>query len=447
MTSGSETRRIPEAGGFALAGETSVLRVVLEDKSGEKHEASRETYSLGSHPSNDLVLSTDTVSRFHCELRMDGTHVRVVDLGSRNGTFVDGVRVETGFLEPGSTLRLGEATLRVGMAGSPLALDLHPQESLGPMVGRSVAIRRVFSALSKCSRSDVTVLLLGESGTGKELAAEAVHLGSPRSEEAFVVVDCGAIPANLLESELFGYVKGAFTGANESRAGVFEEAQGGTIFLDEIGELPLDLQPKLLRVLERGTIKRVGGAKQVELDVRIVAATNRNLRQEVNDGSFRADLYYRLAVVTIELPPLRRRLEDVPLIVETLLSKMSLDPAVRTKLMDPVYLEQLKRYPWPGNVRELRNTLARAAVFEDPMLPEGPSTEPAEPVADWIPSVGLSYADARAQALERFEQRWLRALVDHHDGKVATAARVAGMARGYLHRLLRRHGIRKRSPE
>lgn len=403
--------------------------------------AGSERTSIGSHPSNDLVLGNDTVSRLHCEIVSDERGARVRDLGSRNGTFVDSVRVEAAWLRHGSELRAGGVTLRVGLGDKPLALPLSSAERVGGLVGRSVAMRRAFALLERCAPSDVTVLLHGETGTGKEGAAEAIHAKSRRAEGPFVVVDCASIPPNLLESELFGHEKGSFTGAVATRIGAFEEADGGTIFLDEIGEVPPDLQPKLLRAFERRTVRRVGSNKQIPVDIRIIAATHRALHREVNDGRFRADLYYRLAVVKIELPALRERLDDLPLITAALLREIGAPEDATERLLAPDFQRRLRGHAFPGNVRELRNVLERAMVLDEAFLSE-PSASRAKPSGGALPPVSLSYGDARTMALSAFEEAWLAALLDAHGGNVAQAARAAGMARPYLHRLLRRHGIR-----
>jgi len=299
-----------------------------------------------------------------------------------------------------------------------------------------VGMRAAFALLERAAASDATVLIEGETGTGKEGAARGLHDGSTRRSGPFVVVDCGAIPAELLESELFGHERGAFTGASAARAGAFEEADGGTIFLDEIGELPLDLQPKLLRAIEHRQIRRVGSNLHKTVDVRLVAATHRDLRADVNDGRFRPDLYFRLAVVRINLPPLRERPEDIPLLVERIVDGLVDDPAARAPLLDGALVTALQRGAWAGNVRELRNHLERCLVLGGPV-----------PLAAPGPVVGavdgrIPYAEARQRALDEFERRYLEDLLRRHDGKVASAARAAGVNRAYLYRLLQRHGLR-----
>jgi DNA-binding NtrC family response regulator len=395
-----------------------------------------ERCAIGAASTNELVLDHNTVSRFHCEIVVDGDGVRVVDLGSRNGTLVDGVRIERAWLRDGSHLRLGAASLRFHFQAEVGHLPLSEQTELGRLVGRSVAMRTLFAVLERAARSDATVLLEGETGTGKGAAAEVLHQGSARKDGPFIVVDCGAIPANLLESELFGYEKGAFTGADTRRTGAFEAASGGTIFLDEIGELPSELQPKLLRVLESRTIKRIGSHEHLPIDVRIIAATNRDLRAETNRGDFRADLYFRLAVVRATLPPLRERPDDIPAIAVRLLAQLGASSMVRGALLTPSFLATLARVAWPGNVRELRNYLERCLVFEGP-LPTGGLAAESPPGVD----ASRSYADERERALAQFEHQYAAGLMRAHGGNVTKAAAAAGITRVHLYRLLHRHNV------
>jgi DNA-binding NtrC family response regulator len=292
--------------------------------------------------------------------------------------------------------------------------------------------------LGRAAEGDATVLLEGETGTGKEVLAESLHASSARSAGPFIVVDCGAIPRELLESELFGHEKGAFTGAHAARVGAFEAASGGTLFLDEIGELSVDLQPKLLRVLEKREVKRVGGNKYEKVDVRVVGATHRNLRGEVNEKRFRADLYYRLAVIQMRVPPLRERIDDLPLLVEHLLGAMRamLHPHA-AMLRSPEFLADLARHGWPGNVRELRNYLERCLALSQkaPLLDDAHEPEPFRVTAS------MTLEEVRAE-LARMEGQYLRELVGHHDGNIAAAARAAGVDRAHLYRMLWRHGLR-----
>ena len=393
--------------------------------------------SIGSHDGNDLRLGDATVSRFHCELVRDPRGLRVRDLESKNGTVVDGTRVVDGFVRDGSVLVVGASWVQLEL-GPPAAAAARGPERFGKLVGTAPGMRAAFAALERAAATDATVLLEGETGTGKEEAAAALHAAGKRADGPFVVVDCGAMPRELLLSELFGHEKGAFTGASERRAGAFAEAEGGTIFLDEIGELPLDLQPQLLRVLERREIRRVGSSRYLPVDVRVIAATNRDLRAEVNEDRFRADLYYRLAVVTVRLPPLRERPGDLPDLARALLVHLGADAAAIDRLLDEDLLAALRRGTWAGNVRELRNYLERCLVF-DRALPLAPAL--ATPVATADPTdPDVPYAIARRAALDRFERDYVHALMARHGGKVQQAANAAGLGRVQLWRLCKKHG-------
>jgi DNA-binding NtrC family response regulator len=316
------------------------------------------------------------------------------------------------------------------------------------MLGRSTAMQIVFDVLAKAASSDATILLEGETGTGKEVSAEAIHLGSSRKDKPFLVVDCGAMPPNLLESELFGHERGAFTGAVSSRQGVFEAASGGTVFLDEIGELSIDLQPKLLRVLERREVRRVGTNNHVPVNVRLVAATNRSLRDQVAAGKFRSDLYYRLAVVEVKLPPLRERLADLALLVDHIVRGLGVvDAATATRVRSPEFVEALSRHTWPGNIRELRNYLERCVALRDFSPPR--STTGAHPTIagpESAVNVGQPLREAREAWVSAFERRYLEELLRQHENRVSAAARAAGVDRIYFYRLLWKHGLRTREP-
>src|SRR5207244_380769 len=394
-------------------------------------EFSNPRSSVGQHPSNDLVIADKSVSRFHCEILLDEGQARVRDLESRNGTWVDGTRVVESFLRDGVELKRGRTSLRVALGEEHVAQLVSERTELGPLVGISAPMRAAFALLEKAAASDATVLIEGETGTGKEGAAEALHLGSSRRDKPLVVVDCASIPANLMESELFGHEKGSFTGASGPRIGAFEEADGGTVLLDEIGELPLEQQPKLLRLLERKEIRRLGADHVTRLDVRVVAATHRDLRAAVNHRTFRADLYFRLSVVRITLPPLRERPEDIPLLVDRLLQRMSASPEIAADLRRPEFLAGLLRASWPGNVRELRNFVERCVVFQKPLSlddAQGPAPAPA------------SFGEARQRAIDDFERRYLLELMVRSQGQVAAAAQQAGVGRAYLYRLLHKPG-------
>jgi two-component system response regulator GlrR len=350
-----------------------------------------------------------------------------------------------------------EARAAFGLGSGPVRLESEsgrtrmggPDDRFGRMLGRSPAMQTVFEVLSKAASSDATILLEGETGTGKEVSAEAIHLGSARKEKPFLVVDCGAMPPNLLESELFGHERGAFPGAVSSRQGVFEAAVGGTVFLDEIGELSIDLQPKLLRVLERREVRRVGTNNHVPVNVRLVAATNRSLRDQVAASKFRSDLYYRLAVVEVKLPPLRERLSDLPLLVDHIVRGFgAVDAAAGARVRTPDFLEALGRHTWPGNIRELRNYLERCVALRDFSPPRSAtgSIPTSAPGPEAAVNVGQPLREAREAWVSSFERRYLEELLRQHDNRVSAAARAAGVDRIYFYRLLWKHGLRTREP-
>lgn len=410
------------------------LTVAEGPAAGSRWESSGDRCAIGSHPSNDLVINDATVSRFHCEIEIGERGATVRDSASRNGTVVDGVSILHAYLRGGSLLRIGTSVIRFQYEAARNQLPISALSEFGSLVGTSVAMRSRFALMERAAATDATVLIEGETGTGKEGAAYAIHSSSPRARGPFVVVDCGAIPANLLESELFGHERGAFTGADQARAGAFEEANGGTIFLDEIGELPAELQPKILRALEARQIRPLGGNLYRHVDVRVLAATNRDLRSEVNEARFRPDLYYRLAVVRIDIPPLRQRPEDIPALAAHLLVELGADAAVSARLSTPEFLARLGQATWPGNVRELRNYLERCMVFEEPQPMVGGPERRRDPGID----TALPYSEARKRVLREFERHYVESLIREHDGNISAAARAAKVDRAYLYRILRR---------
>jgi transcriptional regulator with PAS, ATPase and Fis domain len=316
---------------------------------------------IGAGSSNDVVLDDQHASRFHCEIRKTDEGWLLRDLGSLNGTRVGDIVIKEGLLQSGATITVGETRIRfLADDGRADEIAVSPRHSFGDVVGRSVRMREVFGVLERIAATDLTVLIGGETGSGKDVIARAIHKASPRAKGPFVVFDCAAVAPNLIESELFGHVKGAFTGADANREGAFERADGGTLFLDEIGELSIDLQPKLLRALEQRQVKAVGGQKEIPVDVRIIAATHRNLEQKVKEGDFRQDLFFRLSVVSVQVPALRHRLEDLPVLVEVILVSLGKPLGV-----SPETMRILDSYDWPGNVRELRNVIESAAAVCD----------------------------------------------------------------------------------
>ncbi len=396
---------------------------------------------IGTGATSDLPLTDPTVSRLHCELRAAGRSVRIVDSGSTNGTFVDGVRVRDAELSLGARVRIGETVLAVDGGGAPLNIELSPRHRFGQAIGASVEMRHLYGILERVAPTDTSVLIQGETGTGKELIARAIHDASPRSGAPFVVVDCGAIVENLIEGELFGHVRGAFSGAVSERRGLFEEAHGGTLFLDEIGELPPALQPRLLRAIESLEVRPVGGNTSRSIDVRVVAATNRPLARNVNDGTFREDLYYRLAVVELHLPPLRARREDIPLLAEHFFRRYAGDGVP----VPPALLSSIASRAWPGNVRELRNYVERSVSLG---VAAAGGAAPVRPTADDTPvvPVHLPLKDARAAWTEQFESIYVRTLLARTGGNVTRAAEMAGVNRRSLQRLMASLGIRPTAP-
>jgi transcriptional regulator with GAF, ATPase, and Fis domain len=403
---------------------------------------------VGKAADNDLVLPDDTVSRHHCELERRGECVFVKDLASTNGTRIAGSKITEALAPPGSILRFGE--VEVVVRASPQKVDVLPSQEprFGPAIGESLAMRTVFGMLERIAPTDGTVLLEGETGTGKDVLARAIHLASPRVKQPFIVIDCGAISYTLIESELFGHERGAFTGAIAARRGAFENAEGGTLFLDEVGELPIDIQPKLLRVLESREFRRVGGNKTMRADVRVVAATKRDLKREVERGKFREDLYFRLAVVPIVVPPLRTRREDIRGLVQLFLEQSSQNDATLGALsMADEAISALTAHDWPGNVRELRNVLeraiylARAAGESEVKLITLPAS--ADRGSDFYSfQPGRSYRDTRTRFESEFEKRYVKWLLGRHSGNISAAAREAQMDRKYLYDLAKKHGMR-----
>ncbi len=403
---------------------------------------------LGSSQEADLVVGAPTVSARHVELRMVERGCLVRDLGSRNGTFVDGMLVTECTLTKSTLLRLGDAVVSVTLGEGEDEVPLSRSTNFGELLGHGPAMRSVFAVLDRAARTDTTILLLGESGTGKELAARAIHARSPRAEGPLVVFDCAAVAPTLVESQLFGHARGAFTGATEARPGVFEQASGGTLVLDELGELPLELQPKLLRVLESRSVQRLGEVRTREVSVRIVASTNRNLGEEVRAGRFREDLFFRLSVVSVHLPPLRERTEEIPRLVAHFRRRLGGDdaPEIPDELM-----RLLARHDWPGNVRELRNVVERFLALPgiDPAVVlgrgttepgSGPKVDPGRESEEtaW----DLPFHDAKARLTDRFERRYLERLLERHGGNISEAARIAGLSRQSCYRLMHKHGLR-----
>lgn len=430
-------------------------RYVLRTK-GEDFAFSSRRLTIGAHPENDLVLNDSSVSRFHARLEVDPRGYRLIDLQSKNGTWIGSTRIAEAWLEPGQIVRCGTAELTFSLLEDEVEVPVSTRSRFGRLRGKSERMREVFAMLERVAPSDITVLVEGESGTGKELVAEAIHEASARRKGPLVVFDCSAVSPELIESELFGHVKGAYTGASSARAGAFETAQGGTLFLDELGELSLELQPKLLRALEQRQIRRVGGNDVTPIDVRIIAATNRRLRSLVEEGNFREDLYYRLNVISIELPPLRERPEDIPLLVEHFIRDIERQQGIGELNVSFQTMEKLKAYHWPGNVRELRNFVERAALLAaggevdarwlPESAPERARPTPTKEPEDWLRDAGvnlqLPFKDAKNVLVDTFERTyWIRMLEASH-GNLSAAARRAGVHRKTVEYIVRKLGLR-----
>jgi two-component system, NtrC family, response regulator GlrR len=411
------------------------VRVVTGPDEGAEFTSTGEETAIGTDPGNDLVLTDRSVSRHHVAIRVTPRGLELRDLGSTNGTVLGGYRVMNAIVEPGALIGCGRTVLRIDSTGEEVRETLSAKGEFGRALGASAAMRRVFALLERFAPAEGTVLIEGETGTGKELLAQAIHEASGRAGGPFVVVDCGAIPVTLIESELFGHVRGAFTSAVDSRRGAFETAKGGTLFLDEIGELPLEVQPVLLRALENRTIKRVGDDARIPVDVRVVAATHRDLRREVNRSRFRADLYYRLAVLRVRVPALRERREDIPALVRHFCSVMGGDDAAT--LSDEL-VTALAAQSWPGNVRELRSAVQRALLLGDAAVWQDPLARETDQVVD----LDQTYGEAKERAMAVWEASYVRRLIAMFDGNLMRAARAVGMSRNHLRQLAERYGLR-----
>jgi len=397
--------------------------------------------TVGSGPDCHWVVSGEGISRKHCELSLAPEGVRVRDLGSKNGTWCQGLKITEAIVPLGGSFTVGAVTVRVLFPTDTLELPLSRNAAFGEAVGTSPAMRALFAKLERLASTDHSTLLLGESGTGKELLAHGIHLNSPRKERPFVVFDCGATAPTLVESDLFGHVKGAYTGANAARTGLFEDADGGTLFLDEIGDLPLDTQTRLLRALETGRFRPVGSSEERSSNVRVIAATSRNLEARVAAKQFREDLYFRLAVVVAEVPPLRERKEDIPLLIERLMARRS--PPVPFNVFPSSVLPMLQAHSWPGNVRELANTVTRLLLFPaaGAKVLETRLTSTEVLAGHGSEYYALPLKEARAAVVSDFELDYLRAKLRENQNNVTQTAKAIGVSRQFLHRLLDEYGV------
>jgi transcriptional regulator with GAF, ATPase, and Fis domain len=455
------------------------LVVVAGPDAGREVEMGKPRISGGRSIINDLVLGDKAVSGTHFDVLVKDDGYRLRDLDSRNGTYIGDLRVREVFLKPGMQFRVGQSDVRFQTTQDVVEIALSERDRFDRVIGGSAAMREIFATLEKVSPSELTVMITGETGTGKELIARGIHNASSRKSKPFVVLDCGAIPRDLIESTLFGHEKGSFTGAVGQHRGCFEQASGGTIFLDEIGELDIGLQPKLLRVLEQREIKRVGGDRTIKVDVRVLAATNRDLRAMVNSGTFREDLYFRLSVIHVELPPLRERREDTAELAQHFLREVASRRGVPLSLGSDA-VQALLSHSFPGNVRELRNVVERAAsLASGPVITRAdlvfgrdsgasvvvsrdlatagaqaalaavsaPGASPAQAsgqVVAFDPAAlasGLDFKEAKQRVVDAFEAAYLRAVLARHDGNITRSAQEAGLTRYHLRELLKRHSL------
>jgi DNA-binding NtrC family response regulator len=445
MIEKNATRILDSGGSMSRQLGRGRLLIVKGPDRGESISIADLAMTLGSGPGNDVLLSDPTISRKHLVIEPRAEGVIARDLGSTNGSFVQGARFQELTLGFGTEVTIGQTVLKYVPSEEALELLPSDEENYGSLAGRDPKLRKLFRLLADVASSDATVLIEGETGTGKELFAEEIHRHSARRAGPFIVFDCGAVPKELIESALFGHLRGAFTGAVTDRPGAFEEADGGTLFLDEIGELAPEVQPALLRALDKRAVRPVGGTSYNQVSVRVVAATNRNLRAEIAAKRFREDLYYRLAVVRMHVPPLRERPDDIQLLVEHFSRQFA---AGRRLEVSKEALERLRHHDWPGNVRELRNVIERACA-----LTHGDALEIDEAFDEKIASgavagavnIDLPFKEAKAQIIDNFEREYIRAQLKRHEGNLSAAARSAEVDRKHFRELLRKHGLRESS--
>ena len=456
-------------GGTTLHLRKCRLVVERDDARPEEMVFDQGIITIGAMDDNDVVIRDETASRYHCKIVQEENAYVLQDLGSTNGTFINKVRIREAYLRPGCTVTCGKTNLQFHSFDEQVRIRPAETDRLGDIIGTNVKMREIFGILEKIAPTTTTVVIEGETGTGKEVVANTLHKKSNRRGKPFIVFDCSAVPENLIESELFGHEKGSFTGAIMARQGLFEMANGGTIFLDELGELSLDLQPKLLRVLETREVRRVGGTRSMKVDVRVIAATNRRLEDEVRAGRFREDLFYRLSVVRVFLPSLRDRREDIPLLVKHFLKEGAFNRdahgGMRIRTVSREAMELLASHEWPGNIRELLNAIERACSFAErdcievadlptniaarigvvakPTLPAmmGPAPVVEKPAAEPSGAEPGTFKDAKEQWISAFEREYVLNLLRRNAFNISHAAREAEIDRKYFRKLMRKYGI------
>jgi transcriptional regulator with GAF, ATPase, and Fis domain len=447
----------------ATSRELHKAKLVVVDGSaeGEEYTIDQNSTYVGRSAVNDITFKEDpSISSTHFEIKAEEDGFILRDAGSTNGTKLGGCRIKEVWLAPNVTFRAGNTTFKIEPLDEVVEIPLSEDEHFQGVIGRSTAMREVFATMKKVAPSELTCLIEGETGTGKERIARAIHDASRRKDEPYEVLDCSAIPKDLMESYVFGHEKGAFTGAHEQKAGAFEQAEGGTLFLDEIGELDINLQPKLLRVLENREFKRVGGTKTHKADVRVLAATNRDLREQVNQNTFREDLYFRLSVIEIGLPPLSDRREDIPLLVEHFLDDVAERRPDRPRMrLTADAMDMLMKYQWPGNVRELQNVIRRAANLASGKTIERPDLQLSGDMVSAMPvdeepeqldddhtrlTVDLrkEFKEAKQELLDGFEKSYLARMYAEHDENISQASDEAGLTRYHFRELLKKHDLK-----
>ena len=406
-----------------------VLTVNGRDGPAKRIPFKRAALVVGARSDCDVVVADDTVSGRHCEFVKKNNCLVLRDLGSTNGTWLKGAKISEVPLTDPAEITIGTTKLRLSWDEGEEGVKPVGEDRLLNLIGGSESMRRLYAKLQRVAPTDLTVLIAGETGSGKELVARAIHDLSSRASKPFVALNCGAISQNLIESELFGHERGAFTGATGRHLGAFEQAQGGTLFLDELGELPQNLQPKLLRVLENQTLRRVGGVEDIRVDVRVVAATHRNLREEVSKGNFREDPYFRLYGVPLVVPPLRERGDDIRLLANHFLSQSR---GKRAVLLSDAAVKKLCQHSWPGNVRELKNVILRSLVFS-----AGAEISPEEiQLGD-----GAFGVQAGAINLTEVEKGKILEALEKTGGNKTKAAELLGIAKSTLFKKLKEYEI------
>jgi DNA-binding NtrC family response regulator len=437
-----ETRVVYRDGGPPTVYQRTARLVRLSDPA-RQWSIERAATTLGAGDHNDVALADDAVSSSHCRIVEEPDGYAVHDLGSKNGTFVDGVRIREAYLRSGCTIAVGHTELRFLEVGAEIEIAARPGDRLRGLIGASARMRELYAIIEQIAPTAATVLVEGETGAGKEVVARTIHELSDRASGPFMVLDCGAVQPQLLEAELFGHERGSFTGAITARKGIFELAHGGTLFLDEIGELPLELQPKLLRVIDRKEVRRVGASMSFRVDARVVAATHRNLEDEVRERRFREDLFYRIGVIRLGVPPLRDRAEDIPLLIDHLLRREATTDGARQAppAVSVDALSALCAHPWPGNVRQLANALAHAVS-----MCSGHTIRLGHLPAELRPAAGTTAPDdfkaAKDRLVSSFERAFVASLITKHDGNISRAARDASIHRNYFRQLARKYRLK-----